>query len=204
MRAELGVTPEEILIVAVGRFVEQKRPLFFLEKALEIQDTCPHAKFLWLGSLPESRDSSERASSLRGPRALQREWTDRVLRAHREKSILLQPWREDVTPFLAAADWYFHTADYEGLPFSLLEAMAASIPVVATRGLAREVGFLDEGNAWFFEDNPAWSALFDSPHIRERAQAARQLIERRFSLARMAREYEALYRRRIEAAARAL
>jgi glycosyltransferase involved in cell wall biosynthesis len=48
-RAELGIGENELLVVAVGRLVPQKRPLLFLQHAAAARRRVPEARFVWVG-----------------------------------------------------------------------------------------------------------------------------------------------------------
>src|SRR5205823_14264412 len=54
-------------------------------------------------------------------------------RAGLESRVRLLGERADVPALLAAADLFVMSSHSEGLPFALLEAMAAGLPIVATR-----------------------------------------------------------------------
>jgi glycosyltransferase involved in cell wall biosynthesis len=88
----------------------------------------------------------------------------------------------------------------EGLPISVLEAMAASLPVVATNvGMLPEL--LREGENGFLVEPRAAEAmaerlarLLNEPELaRSLGAAGRQQVEREYSLAAMLRRYEELY-----------
>jgi glycosyltransferase involved in cell wall biosynthesis len=108
---------------------------------------------------------------------------------------------------LAAADAFLLTSISEGIPVTLIEAMSARLPIVATR-----VG----GNAELLESGmngllvppaspdalaEALLAYFSDPATaRRHAKAARHAAEARFSLARMVADYGGLYERTLAAA----
>lgn len=176
-RGELGFTADDQLFIAVGRMVPQKRPLLFLEKAEQILRSLPAAKFLWVGD-----------GGLSG------EWDARVAAKGLGTSIRRLPWHNDVQSLLLSADVFLHTADFEGLPLAILEAMSAALPCAITANLLGEMPFMHAGNSIAIGDDDSWIAkLRDSAQLRTLGEAARRLAEERFSFGKMAESYEALY-----------
>ncbi len=173
-RASLGIADHEILFVAIGRMMPQKRPLLFLEIAERILRKLPHARFLWIGDgdLAAAFDARN---------------------THPEKIRRLQ-WQTDAPAFLAAADVFLHVAEFEGLAFAILEALAAGLPCAITPNLLAEMSFLDSTNSIAIGDDDAW---LDSVRNHAIGKAARELAERQFSFASMAANYETIYREAI-------
>jgi glycosyltransferase involved in cell wall biosynthesis len=108
--------------------------------------------------------------------------------------------RGDALSFIAACEVYVNPADVEGLPVTILEALALARPVVATSvggvpGIIRdgETGLLvppgdpdalAKGISWMV-DNPETAAAYGA--------SGRELIEARYGIERMVRETEAVY-----------
>jgi glycosyltransferase involved in cell wall biosynthesis len=176
-RAELGIALETTLFVAVGRMVPQKRPLLFLEHAERIVRAVPDARFLWVGDgvLCDEWDAWVAAKNL----------------AHRVQRI---GWQAKVRDLLFAADVFLHTAEFEGLPLAILEALSAGLPCAVTPNLLAEMPFLNAGNSIALGDDGAWvPMLCDPERLRAIGASGRRLAEEKFSFSRMAGEYEALY-----------
>jgi glycosyltransferase involved in cell wall biosynthesis len=98
-------------------------------------------------------------------------------------------------------DIFVLTSIREGLPVSLIEAMAARRPVVASNiGSVRDlVGHGQNGLVVPARDAAAFAAaigqLIDSPELRRKlGDAGRQTVEASFSLPAVIRAYENLYR----------
>ena len=177
-RRELGIADDELLCIAVGRMVPQKRPLLFLEVAAQIIQRAPEARFLWVGD-----------------GALAADWDAWVAGMQLGGIIRRLPWRSDVPQLLSAADVFIHVAEFEGLAFAILEALAAGLPCAITPNLLAEMPFLNAQNSLAIDSEGRWiDALRDGDRLRAIGQAARQLAEAQFSFARMAADYEALYR----------
>jgi glycosyltransferase involved in cell wall biosynthesis len=177
-RAALGIGENELLVVAVGRLVPQKRPLLFLQHAAATRKLVPQARFVWVGDgdLREEWDRKAAADGL----------NDAVQRVG---------WQEHVAPFLAAADIFLHTAEFEGQPFAMLEAMSAALPCAVVPDLGAELPFLNAQNSIAVDEAGAWLAALANESTRTTyGQAARELYDREFTFARMAANYEALYR----------
>jgi glycosyltransferase involved in cell wall biosynthesis len=176
-RAELGIPNDALLIVAAARMVPQKRPLHWLDWAEKIRAAVPNVRFLWIGdgSLITKFDAAVAARGLTG-------------------TVKRVAWTNDVPPFLQAADVFMHTAEFEGLAFSVLEALSAGLALAVTPNLLAEMPFLNASNSIPLDDGTRWAEILrDRDRLVERGRAARRLAEEQFSFDRMARDYEALY-----------
>ncbi len=182
VRREFNVSSIELLFIAVGRMVPQKRPLHFLEVAAQIHRRIPEARFLWVGDGP-----------------LGSAWDEAVAAQNLGEVVRRLPWRNDVHRLLNAADVFIHVAEFEGLAFAILEGLAAGLPCAITLNLLAEMPFLNERNSIAIQPGSNWiEQLQDRNRLRAIGKAARQLAADQFSFARMAADYETLYRRAID------
>lgn len=176
-RRELGLEPGERLVIGMGRMAPQKRPLLFLQIALDVRQRYGASRFLWVGDGP-----------------LVAEWDAAVTSAGVTRQVSRVGWQSDVQPFLAAADAFLHVAEFEGLPLALLEAMSAGLPCAVTPNLLGDMPFLHAAHPIAAQPAEELTRALESPSLLARSgAAARRLVEERFSFDRMARECEALY-----------
>ncbi len=159
VRAALGVPEQRVVVTVVARLVRHKG---LLELAAALRDSAAE---LWV--------VGERLATDRGEDIAQ------ALRAAGLGARLrLLGYREDVAAVLAASDVFALPSHFEGLPMSVIEAMMAGLPVVATdiRGpreqvVPGETGFLVPPR----EVPPladALARLLDDPALRARMGAA--------------------------------
>lgn len=123
VRAELGVTEDTPLLLTVANFKPQKDPLTGVAAFARVVERVPgaHWAFAGDGELRPRVLESVRAHGLTG-------------RVH------LLGWRDDVPALLAAADVCLLSSRHEGLPRSVVEALASGVPVAVTEaGGTREV-----------------------------------------------------------------
>ncbi len=174
--------PQPGRILMVGRLSLQKRPDVAIEAFRIIRQRAPHAELHLVGQGP----LLER---------LERQVTDLGL-----KGVRFLGFREDVPELLAEAACVVLASDYEACPLSLLEAMAAAVPVVATRvgGVPELIehertGLLVEpGNA--ADVAAAVCRLLEDPdRARQIGAAARVHTRSDFSVERMAEQIVAVY-----------
>jgi glycosyltransferase involved in cell wall biosynthesis len=113
VRAGLGVAPETVAVVIVSRVVATKG---YVELLAAMRDVPAE---LWVVG---ERLPSDRGEEL-GPHFERFAATGRLR---------LLGYRADVAALLAAADIFVLPSHFEGLPMSVIEAMLAGLPVVAT------------------------------------------------------------------------
>jgi L-malate glycosyltransferase len=116
VRRELGLADDDVVVGNIAVFRTQKALPDWLQMAAAVHKAHPRARFVLVGDGPERERVVELATRLR---------LMEVLR--------LPGLRTDVADVLAALDIFCLSSVFEGLPLALLEAMAASLPVVATR-----------------------------------------------------------------------
>jgi glycosyltransferase involved in cell wall biosynthesis len=174
----------DLTIGIVGRLASQKGHPFFFAAARGILDKFPRAKLVVVGEGPDRRQLEGLAQKL-----------------GIAGRVYFAGYRDDMPTVYAGLDLIVMPSLDEGLPMTLLEAMAARCAVVASAvGAVPEVidhgqtGLLVEpGNANELEQ--AMLLLSNDAGLRNRiAQNARQSVSR-FSSERMARNYLDFYRR---------
>ena len=184
-RKALGL-PENCPVVAgVGRLNPQKNFSLFIRVAAEVLKRHPQAVFILAGDGPEE--------------GLLRELARKCGVAER---LHFCGYVSDARKVYLAADVVLMPSLFEGLPMSLLEAMAMRVPVVASEldGIAEVVdngrdGFLvPSGNTEAFCERVC-QLISNPPLAAELGTAASEKIARRFSSERMCREVERVYDR---------
>jgi glycosyltransferase involved in cell wall biosynthesis len=125
-RAVLGVSPDRAVIGTVGGITPKKGHPVLVRAARRVVDERPDAQFVFVGLSVEPGPVKEEISRL-------------GLHDH----VTLAGYRADAPKLMPAFDLYCLPSLFEGLPVSLLEAMALGLPSVATAvggvpGLAAE------------------------------------------------------------------
>ncbi len=184
VRAELGVLPGDMAVGMVARLAPQKGVGKFLEAAALVARERANVRFLLVGSGPLERSVRRRVRDMGlGPARL-------ALLGH----------REDVPRLCSGFDLFALSSLYEGLPYVLLEAMAARLAVVATRVSGVE-DVIEDGLTGRLAppgDAPAIARaitglLSDSDARYALGQAARRRVEEAFPLRRFIDAHARLY-----------
>ena len=180
----VGVDAKRRWIAIVGRMVPLKGHRFLIEALSMISKDFPDAGILVVG---EGEDEEELRTLVE-----RRGLSDRVV---------FLGLRRDVPEILRAVEILAMPSSREGLPIVLLEAMAASLPVVVTRvgGIPEVV--TEEKSGLFVSQDPdsiaaALRRLLSDPDLARRlGREGRRLIEERYDIRTVARRYEELYRK---------
>jgi glycosyltransferase involved in cell wall biosynthesis len=167
----------------VGRLILEKGGVEFLHAAKEVLSVLPRTIFVLVGDGPAHDVLAE---------------TSRNLRI--EDAVIFAGRREDMPEVYASLDLVVLPSYAEGLPMTIIEALAARRPVVATAvggvprvihdeitGLLlpdRNVGRLSEAIVRVLQDRVLGRRLAENGH---------QLVRERFSADSMARRYCELY-----------
>lgn len=183
IRHTFSISEDTLLVGAVGRLHPQKGLSDLLVAIAQVRAQVSPIRLLLVGD-GELRSELEAQARLLGLSDI----------------VTFAGIRMDVPEILAALYVFAFPSLWEGLPLAVLEAMAAGLPVVATRvGGIPEV--VEDGVTGLLVPPRAPEALAEAIiallQDRERAgamgQAGRARVERYFSVERMVQETEALY-----------
>jgi len=181
-RAALGLKPGSFVVGSVGRLSRQKAPLDLLAAFAELQRQHPESELVLVGEGP-LRESVERAVGEAGLGA----------------RVRLLGLRRDIAGVLRALDVFALASLWEGLPRVVPQAMAAGLPVVATRVGGIGDAVRDGETGWLVppgDPHGLAARLLELARSPERASAfGRRASERveEFSARRMADALAALY-----------
>lgn len=183
IRAEFGFEPWDRVIATAGRFVPEKRHDYFLAVIKKLRDQGLPVKGFLIGDGPLREDTEKQASDL-----------------GLKDAVKFAGVRQDLPDLYPAMDLFLLTSDREGLPITILEAMAAGTPIVST-----DVGgihaciqnhvsgrLVPPGDV----DALAAAAAETLAHSEKTAQAAaeaRQSVRKNFSVKAMVTHYQSLY-----------
>jgi len=160
-RESLGLRPQDIVFGTVGNLRKEKNQELLIRALAIMKDRGRSFKALFIGDGPCRSDLKMLATELGV-----------------EKQVIFLGIRSDVPRLYGLFDIYCLTSRFEGLPLTLLEAMAAGIPVIGTDVLGiREVIRNNENGLLVPDDEP------------------KQLAKAILTLAQNARNYDSLFRR---------
>ncbi len=122
VRQELGIPANRRIVIYVGRLAAYKGIETLLDAVAPI---LSHADIhlLYVGAPDLSVSGTKEALNRMKERIQENGWQD---------SVQFLPYREDVPRLLASADVLAHPTQTEGFGLTLVEAMAAGLPVVAS------------------------------------------------------------------------
>lgn len=184
-RGELGIAADDFVIGTVARLDRTKDTMTLARAFSRLSQTAAEpVKLLIVG------DGDQRP-------ALETFATEQGLK----EAVIFTGLRHDVPRLLGVMDVFALTSLSEGLPITVLEAMCASLPIVATKvGALPEL--VEEGVTGFLVDPKDAAAVAGRLtwfyHHRDLGrsfgEAGRRKVEREFSLDLMLQRYADLYR----------
>ncbi len=125
---------------------------------------------------------------------------EKLARSIAPNAVLFAGFQENVFSWLSAFDVYALSSEREGLPVTLLEALACRLPVAATSvgGIPEVICHGESGLLVQPGDAPALAQAIarlhaDRPAALRMGTAGREIVRRRFSIERVAADTETLY-----------
>ena len=191
IRREYGIAADAPLVVMLSRLNPKKGIDDYFKAAVEVSRRHPAARFLMVGE-----KLTAKGPDMEYKAELQRLSSSLGL----DGKLIFTGHRNDVPQLLAETDVSVLPSHSEGISNSLLESMAAGVPVVATRvgGIPELV---EDGVTGFLvppreprQLAGAINRILDDRHLHDSfSRAARRRVRERFSLERMVRDTESLY-----------
>jgi glycosyltransferase involved in cell wall biosynthesis len=184
IRHQLGLNTEDFVAVLVARLHRLKDHATALRAVARARNEIPGLRLLLVGE-GDQRESIERIIS----------------ENHLESTVTLAGARTDIPDLLSASDVFLLSSLSEGIPLTVIEAMAARRPVISTAvgGLPELIEHRVTGLLAPAGDEAVLakhlSDLHSHPDLRSNiAEAAHRNVVRKFSLDGMLNRYREVYR----------
>jgi glycosyltransferase involved in cell wall biosynthesis len=182
-RALLGLAQDALVVATAGRLEEQKGNVYLLRSFAKVLEEFSPARLVIFGDGPLDAELRAEAGRLGVGHA-----------------VLFAGWRTDLDQLLCAADIFCLASLWETFGYVLLEAMAARLPIVASR--VEGIPEVTNGEECALLVPPADvgalaaalnGLLRDAPRRAAMAERGRRRLEREYALPRMIARMEDIY-----------
>ena len=190
--------PAVFTCLFIGRLTEQKNPLFLIEVAKRLSQSESQSQSL--NQSPRQslslKPSREFVIRILGDGPLEVEMRRLISLHHLEKRIQLEGYSNSIPAQLASAHCLLVPSKWEGMPLAILEAGAASLPVIATPAAvpalktASSQLYIAETQA--FPETIA-AIMNDYPAALDRAETFLQTVFNEFSIEKCYRNHLPLW-----------
>lgn len=126
---------EKTVFVNVARCVEQKNPELFLKIAKHYVKLDNSAEFIFVGDGPKLETIKKEISQY-----------------GLDEKIKFVGYSTNVQQYLEQADFYLSTSRYEGMPYSVIEAMAMGLPLILSNVIGHSELIVENGALFELDD----------------------------------------------------
>jgi len=154
LRKKLNLPINKFLILSVLRFDTAKNIPAMLDVAQKLSDD-KNFIFILIG------DGEEKSS------------TEKKISEYKIDNVKLLGYQKNVDEYLHASDLFLSTSLWEGLPYSLIEAARAGLPIVASDVTGNNEIVLDKQNGYLFQVDDIDSAA----HLLEELRDSEKTLE---------------------------
>lgn len=188
-RKKENLKESDIIFLHIARFSPQKNHRLLIKAFGQAAKQCPNLKLFLVGD-GELRIKIEKF----------------VKEERFKQNIYFLGLRQDTSELLASCDTFILSSDWEGTPMTILEAMAAKKPIIAT-AVGGTPELVENGVTGLLVPpkntqtlSEAMLRLANNPILREKMgrEGQRNVFER-FDINQIARQYEELYLKSLEA-----
>lgn len=181
-KPKIRLKPKEMIMLNVGRLVEQKGQRFLIQAFAEVKKRLKNLK-LWIV----------------GTGSLEEELKSLSIKLGLENDVVFFGERSDVSALMDQVDVFVLTSKYEGFGLVLVEAMASGVPIVACN-IPPVIEILQSGEygVIYESDNvndfvEKISYLFNDSNLYSELSRKGILRASEFDISRTVKEYEQLY-----------
>lgn len=180
LRDRLGLKQNAYYVGVTARCAKQKDPMTFLRIAEQVVAELPDTEFIYIGDGP-----------------MQQEMEEWIKSRKLEERIHMLGFRTDASEIVGALDIYLSTALYEGLPYSMIEAMRAGVPIIATDVVGNKELIFDGKNGKLFSigniDRPIELIKHQKGNMTINSKLVKDTYNREFSLNYMMKKVDEIY-----------
>lgn len=174
---------KKIVFTNVARCSYQKNPELFISVAKTVLENVENCEFIWVGDGP-LLDKCRKEVEIFGL----------------ENKIKFVGYSSNPYVYLLASNFFFSSSRYEGLPFSVLEAMSVKLPLILTdivghRSLISKNGLLLSESDISNDDGNAMLSAFKNVITQQEALSERsyELFLKSYSVEQMIKQIQELY-----------
>ncbi len=184
-KSEMGIPESAVLMIYVGRLSEEKNIYKLLDCFSVAHGILSDMHLCLVGEGPEAVNIKRHARNLN--------CADNI---HFTGAI---PYKE-IPNLLVSADFFVTASVSEVHPLTVIEAMAAGLPIVATRSPG-VVDTVENGVTGFLAENPdegldaAMAAMAANPELRKKMGVASQMASKRYDIRKTVAQTVELYER---------
>lgn len=183
LKKEFGIKNGEKIIGTVGRLIPVKNYKLLLKAAKDISQAEKKTKVLIVGDGKEENELKKL-----------------VIELKLKDNIIFTGWRTDLAHLYGIMNIFILSSKSEGLPITILEAMACKKPVVATNvgGITEAVrhgksGLLVPSDDYIALASSIKSLLNDPNRCHAMGEEGRQIVEKKFTIEKMAANTAGVY-----------
>lgn len=180
LKNSLGLSLDDIVLIAMGDLIDRKNYASSIQAIAKANNKKLH--FLICGKGPKLEALQKLASDLGV-----------------EKQIHFLGFRTDIKELLTIADIFFFTTYQEGLPRSMMEAMSAGLPCIASK-VRGNVDLIQEGVGGFLRDPDDSEGFAEAINIlaldkalREKMKASNLEKIKKFDVENVKKEMKKIY-----------
>lgn len=181
LRRKLYLPIERFLIISVIRFNPQKNITAMLEIAQKLSDD-KDIMFIIIG------DGEEKSK------------VEKIISECKIDNVKLLGYQKNINEYLLASDLFLSTSLWEGLPYSLIEATRAGIPIVASDVTGNNEVVFNKHNGYLFQVDDIDSAAkllkklrYSNSTLKAYGQNSKRVFKEHFMLQSMLNKLEEVY-----------